>query len=74
MVKKNTYIVGDMNINLLNHKTNNNAKSYLNLIFQWNFLPVINRPTRESSRNATLIDHILTNNVIDTKMFTVIIM
>ena len=59
--KKSIYITGDLNLNLLDYKTNAKVKSYLNLIFSHNFIPLINKPTRISKNNATIIDHILTN-------------
>ena len=40
-------------------------KSYLNLIFARNFIPLINKPTRISKHNTTIIDHILTNTFIN---------
>ena len=62
---KPIYITGDLNLNLLDYKTNVKVKSYLNLIFAHNFIPLINKPTRISKNNATIIDHILTNTFIN---------
>ena len=59
------YITGDLNLNLLDYKTNAKVKSYLNLIFSHSFIPLINKPTRISKNNATVIDHILTNTFIN---------
>ena len=36
-----------------------------NFIFQNGIFPVINRPTRVTKLSATVIDHILTNTIID---------
>ena len=37
------------------------VKSYCNTAFSHNFIPTINKPTRVTNHNATIIDHILTN-------------
>ena len=57
---KAIYIVGDTNLNLIDYETNIQVKNYLNLLFQKNFIPVINKPTRVSRNNAAIIDHINT--------------
>ena len=41
------------------------VKNYLNLLFQKNFIPVINKPTRASRNNATIIDHININHFLN---------
>ena len=38
---KKSYLVGDLNPNLLDHKTNTKVKDYLNLTFQNFLIPVI---------------------------------
>ena len=53
-----------MNLNLLDYKDNAKVKSYLDLILSHSFVPLINKPTRVSKKNATVIDHILTNSYI----------
>ena len=65
--KKAIYIVGDTNLNLIDYETNIKVK-YLNLLFQKNFIPVINKPTRVSRNNATIIDHINTNHFLNNYM------
>ena len=55
------YIMGDFNINILNH--NDKYSQYLvNLFHSYSFFSTINKPTRVTSHSATLIDHIWTNN------------
>ena len=39
-----------------------------NFVFQNGVFPVINRPTRVTKRSATIIDHILTNTLIDSRI------
>ena len=70
---KPIYITGDFNLNLLDYKTNAKVKSYLNIIFAHGFIPVINKPTRISKNNATVIDHLLTNKFINENYSTGII-
>ena len=58
---KGLHIVGDLNLNLLDHSTNSKLKDYLNIVFQNLLILIINKPTRVSKSNATIFDHILTN-------------
>ena len=65
-------MVGDTNLNLIDYE-NIKAKNYLNLLFQKNFIPVINKPTRVSHNNATIIHHINTNHFLNNGMHSGII-
>ena len=56
---KITYLLGDFSLNLLHYDTNCNIKSCCNTAFSHNFIPIINKPTRVTNHNATIIDHIL---------------
>ena len=56
------YLLGDMNINLLNHSAHKETSDYLDIIYSNSFVPLITRPTRVTDHSATLIDHIMTNN------------
>ena len=62
-----------MNLNLLDHSTRSKVKEYLNIVFQNLLIPMINKPTRVSKSNATIIDHILTNSFLNTDCSTGII-
>ena len=70
---KAIYVVGDINLNLIDYETNIKVINYLNLLFQKNFIPVINKPTRVSRNNATIIDHINTNHFLNNYMHSGII-
>ena len=70
---KDLYIVGDMNLRLLDHSTRSKVKEYLNIVFQNLLIPMINKPTRVSISNATIIDHISTNSFLNTHCSTGII-
>ena len=65
-VKKcNTVIIGDLNINLLEHTTHNATNNYLAALQTMNFFPHISRPTRFPDTfnlsEPSLLDHIYTN-------------
>jgi len=55
------YIMGDLNINLINSGTHTDTASFLEVMYGNSFIPLINKPTRITERSATLIDHIFTN-------------
>ena len=42
----------------------------MNLLFQNNYIPLIWKPTRIYKTNATIIDHIKTNNLLETDIKT----
>ena len=66
-------MAGDLSLNLLDHRTNKEAKYYLNLTFQNFLIPAINKPTRITKIKATLTDHILTNDYVNTNSSTGIV-
>ena len=63
--KSKTILIGDFNINLLEHNDHRDTSDYLNKIQSLNYIPLISRPTRfpEGEQNAreSLLDHIYTN-------------
>ena len=63
--KSNTILIGDFNINLLEHQTHQETGNYLATMQSLNFIPVISRPTRypEGNQNGcqSLLDHIYVN-------------
>ena len=61
--KKECYISGDFNIDLLKYDTNNNSSEFLNSMSSAGFLPSILQPTRITDDTSTIIDNIYTNNV-----------
>ena len=62
-----------MTLNLLDRSTNSKAKDYLNTVFQNLLIPIINKPTRVSKSNATIIDHIFNDSFLNTECFTGIV-
>ena len=55
--------MGDMNIDMLKYGSNDRTDVYIDGIFSKGFLPRILKPTRLTHTSATLIDHILTNDI-----------
>ena len=62
----NKSIEVEFNLNLLDHDTNKKVQDFLNLIYQNNLIPAINRPKRVTIKTATVINYILTNSFADT--------
>ena len=58
---KQVFILGDFNINLLNHNSSTPITNYVNFLFSKQFLPHIIHPSRVSGHSSTLIDNIFTN-------------
>ena len=63
---KTCYILGDMNYNLINIDKHAETKLYYDLLTAASFKPLITKPTRITETNATLIDHIWTNDLRNT--------
>ena len=63
------YITGDFNINLLSSDNHIPTSQFIDIMFSYSFMPLINKPTRITTTSATLIDNIFTNsfNVSTTK-------
>jgi hypothetical protein len=62
---KLSYCLGDYNINLLNYDSHHATNDFVNLCFSNGFVPVINKPTRVTRYSATIIDNIITNDIIN---------
>ena len=60
--QKSIFLLGDFNVNLLNHNEHNQANEILDSLAS--FIPLILQPTRITSCSNTLIDNIF-SNVID---------
>ena len=65
---KTCYILGDMNYNLINIDKHSQTKLYYDLLAAASFKPLITKPTRITETNATLIDHIWTNELRNTSL------
>ena len=60
---KKCFIMGDFSLNLLNCHNHKLTNEFLDTLFSNMFFPLITRPTRITSYNATLIDNIFTNDL-----------
>ena len=58
---KQTFILGDFNVNLLNYNSHTPTTNYVNFLFSKQFLPYIIHPSRVSENSSTLIDNIFAN-------------
>ena len=56
-------LMGDMNIDLLKYGSHDKTDNYIDGIFARGFIPRILKPTRVTNTSATLLDHILTNDI-----------
>ena len=64
---KYAFIMGDYNINLLNHDAHPLTGDFLSMIYTNRFIPFITRPTRSVGNTNTIIDNILTNDTDELK-------
>ena len=60
--KKECYLLGDFNIDLLKYETSSKHNNFLNVMTSFSFLPHILQPTRITEYSTTLIDNIFGNN------------
>ena len=58
---KTCFIMGDFNLNLLNHIDNLPCQDFLKSMLSKSFIPLTRKPTRISDSTSTLIDDIFVN-------------
>lgn len=58
-----SYLMGDFNIDLLKHPTNNYAADLVHTLASHSFVPLVSKPTRLSSSSISLIDNIFSNHL-----------
>ena len=63
---KTCFLVGDLNLNLIDYRSNAKVRDLVNLIFQHSLVPIVNKPTRVTRNNAPLI----TNSFMDKENLT----
>lgn len=56
------YLLGDMNVNLLNYENSKSVQDYVDTLHGYGFHSCINRPTRLTRQSASIIDHIWSND------------
>ena len=52
----------------LDYSINTNVRDFFNYVFQNDVFPLLNRPTGITRSSATIIDHVLTNTIIDSEV------
>ena len=57
------YVMGDFNINILNHDDHLPTSDFLESMYSLGIYPMITKPTRVNDCTATLIDNIFTSNL-----------
>ena len=60
--KKDLYIMGDFNFDLLNYANDIDTFKFLNSFVENGLLPLIHQPTRITESSGTVIDNIFCNN------------
>ena len=59
---KLVFLMGDWNLNLINHHCHKATSDFLDLLYSRMYFPLITRPTRIRANKASLIDNIFTND------------
>ena len=65
---KTCYLLGDYNINLFSIEKHLATSEFIENMFSYEFVPCINKPTRDAGGTATLIDNIYCNDTSETEM------
>ena len=60
---KTCYILGDMNLNLINNEVHTPTGKFLDSMLSFMMLSLITKPSRVTANSATLIDNIFTNDI-----------
>ena len=55
---RKAYICGDINLNLLEYENCISVNIFVDLCFEYAYIPLINKTSRISSHSVTAIDHI----------------
>ena len=63
-------LAGDFNINALDYKQNKKLQSFFNLMYRYNMILTINKPTRKGKNSASAIDDHIANCIIDCQFKT----
>ena len=57
------YLMGDYNINLLNADSHIHTSEFIEMMYSFALMPIVNKPTRIHNVSASLIDNIYCNNI-----------
>ena len=70
---KNMILAGDFNVNILDYEQNKKVQTFFNMMYRYNMVPTINKPTMIGKNLATAIDHIIANCIVDCQFKTAIL-
>ena len=62
--KKLCFLLGDYNVNLLNHLDHKETSDFVNSLLSYSFYPLITKPTRIVNTSSTLIDNIFCSELL----------
>ena len=62
------YATGDFILNVLDYNKNETNTKFLNLTFEYDLVPVINKPTGVTKNTVAAIDHIIVNSLLHRKI------
>ena len=71
--KVNLILLGDYNINLLNHEVQSETADFVNLLYANTLLPLISKPTRYGEHSAILIDNVIMNMYSQNRLYHIIL-
>ena len=63
--KKLAYFLGDYNLDLLSIDKHKGTQDFIDMMYSFSMFPCITKPTRVTSRSATLIDNVFANDVMN---------
>ena len=61
--RRKCYLLGDFNVNLSPSQPSPTTNEFLDALYSWSFIPLIDRATRVSGSSQSVIDNIFTNNL-----------
>ena len=61
--KKLQYLIGDLNINCVEYFENEKVSTFCNSLFECGAIALINKPTEEGKKSATIFDSGITTNI-----------
>ena len=64
MSDKTLHVTGNFTLNVLDYKSNDKVTKFFNITFEYNLVPVINKPTPFTRTSATAIDYVITNSLL----------
>ena len=64
-ISKNIIFAGDLNINVLDYESYKKFQHSLSSMFQYDMIPIINKPTLVTRNTVTAANHIIANTAIN---------